>query len=676
MKSAASYFSVSTALIKENMRRYWPIPAISFLAYFLTGIFPLLISYASLNNQYYFIESMLSNHYPPFMLAHLFIPVITGVMVFKYIQTPSSVTAMHAMPFTRATLFNSNAISGLALAAAPVILMGLILLAIAKPVYDSYDMNAVTAGTLVDVFAREGVLYWMWESFIIILVLYAVTVFAGIVTGNSLMHLFAGFGFNFLLPGLFAVFTAYCTRFLYGFSMNPDWSSVMLGLSPYLAVFDNGGKFPAALQVIYVIAAIALFAASLFLYYKRKLERATDPLVFGFMIPLISYLIAFFGMTMLGFYFSAVVGSEIYFYAGLLSGALIFYLIGRMIVKKSFRIFDRKTAKSLGIYILLAAVFVSSFAFDLTGYEKRVPDEKRVNGASISFYPAFPPMQGYPGNSAAPVLTTEKNISAMREFHRDILEKNGSWDGNGYTFSPYTFNPYCYIHYDMAGLLDMYRGYAVNYGYARSSRALAEIFESEEYKSSFPFTSPEIVSGLYSIEVNSPNIAGQRIGMITISGGDNIRELLGCLDLDFKAQTYAEAVSFRNSYAEFAFNYDTPEQGYRKIGGYSIPKTYMNTIEWLRNNGYAAQIEITPEMVSAITVRKASPTYSDAVEITDKEQIAVILDTFETMIYTNDYYEGTINLDPGYAQEADVYARDYNFFYSDETAPEFIKELF
>ena len=44
MKSMTLYSSFSLPLIRENFRRFWAIPALSFLLYFLSGVFPILIT--------------------------------------------------------------------------------------------------------------------------------------------------------------------------------------------------------------------------------------------------------------------------------------------------------------------------------------------------------------------------------------------------------------------------------------------------------------------------------------------------------------------------------------------------------------------------------------------------------------------------------------------------------
>ena len=115
MKSKASYFSISKPLIIENLRRFWAIPALGFLVYFLSGIFPILMAYSHLNDMATYIESSLSNQQPFFMFAHLIFPIVAAVVLFRYLQGISSVSVMHSMPFTRAKLYNSGFLSGLIL---------------------------------------------------------------------------------------------------------------------------------------------------------------------------------------------------------------------------------------------------------------------------------------------------------------------------------------------------------------------------------------------------------------------------------------------------------------------------------------------------------------------------------------------------------------------------------
>jgi len=287
MKSKASYFSVSKPLIIENLRRFWAIPALAFLVYFLSGVFPILMTYSHLNDLGNYIEMSLNNQQPFYMFAHLMFPVIAAVVIFRYLQSISSVSVMHSMPFTRAKLYNSGFVSGLILITAPILANGLILLAISKPVYNQYHNGIMMVTDKVNLFARMDILNWIWTSLIIAFVIFAVSVFAGIVTGNSLMHFATAIWFNFLIPALYAVFIAYFSHYLYGFDTTGNWAEYGMKISPFLNIIQSEGTFGAGSTIYYIVSFLILFGITSFLYQKRKLEHATDSLAFGFMEPII-----------------------------------------------------------------------------------------------------------------------------------------------------------------------------------------------------------------------------------------------------------------------------------------------------------------------------------------------------------------------------------------------------
>src|SRR5665648_457249 len=281
MKSQKSYFSISLPLIRENLRRFWAIPAISFLIYFLSGIFPIIISYSKINIVANYINMSLTNMQPFYLAAHLMIPVLTAVVIFRYLQSASSTTMMHSLPFSRYKLYNSNLISGLIMVVTTILLKGLIMLAIAKPAFNTWGLAQPNLAGAVDTFSRGAILDWMLQSLLIVLVVYAISVFAGLVTANSIMHFATALGFNFLVPALYAVFVFYFDSYLYGFNTSGDWNATCLSISPFLGTFNlnnDGGNFPPLHQIYYVMNALVLFVLSSFLYSRRKLEKASDSL--------------------------------------------------------------------------------------------------------------------------------------------------------------------------------------------------------------------------------------------------------------------------------------------------------------------------------------------------------------------------------------------------------------
>jgi ABC-2 type transport system permease protein len=641
-------------LIRENMRRFWAVSVLAFLVYFLSGVFPILMSYKDLAPMASYIQMSLHNMQPFFMGAHLLVPVITAVLLFRYLQNVSSVAVMHSLPFTRSKLFNSGFVSGLILVSLPVLLNGVILLLLSKPTYRQWGYGENLTISTENVFARAEVLNWMGTSLLIVLVLFSVAVFTGIVTGNNLMHLLTSYFFIFLIPLLYAVFNFYFQEFLYGFDLSGNWMDICLSISPYTGILSNGGYFSAA-EVIYYIGTILLMTVvSAFLYNKRKLERASDSLTFGFMKPIICYIIAFLGMTMLGFYFQVLGEGRLYMYAGFAAGTVIFFIIGQMIVTKSSRIFNREGLKSFLAYALIAVVFIVGLNVDVAGFEKRVPNPQSLNGADFSRPFHWIMWKSYV-NQEEPPLTTPENLEALTAFHRSILANRARFEqaeGKLFTSS-------LQIQYDTAGLFDMSRQYTVDYLFWAESPEMKKIFESAEYKSKNSFYSVKADAYTRATLYTDRHIERS----IEITDSRLVEELVSCMEKDFRAMSFEDLISLRPSYVNIEVQYTYTQEGV--IGGkgqtgymsFNVPLDGENTINWLKAHGY--NFDLTAEMVEKIdiyapesqdagdgerveTIWTKDAGYMDKVPmltVTDKEKIGKILQNYHTasIDYSNSY---------------------------------------
>jgi ABC-2 type transport system permease protein len=699
MRSKASYFSVSKSLIIENIRRFWAIPALAFLVYFLSGVFPILMTYSHLNDLGNYIEMSLNNQQPFYMFAHLMFPVIAAVVIFRYLQGISSVSVMHSMPFTRAKLYNSGFVSGLILIAAPILANGLILLAISKPVHNQYHNGIMMVTDTVNLFARADVLHWIWTSLIIAFVIFAVSVFAGIVTGNSLMHFATAIWFNFLIPALYAVFIAYFSHYLYGFDTTGNWTEYGMKISPFLNVLQNEGNFGGFSTIYYIVSFFILYGVTSFLYQKRKLEHATDSLAFGFMEPIICYLIAFLGMTLLGFYFQVLGKSELYMYAGLAAGTVIFFIIGQMIVKKTPRIYNMKSLKSLGVYTLIAVLFILGLNFDVTGFEKRIPaagntesfvlteDFSIGNRLNLNYVNGVPNYTSF-GSGEGFRLKDPENIKAVTELHRSLIENKVRFQDlkNVFTSS-------VYLQYDTDSAFPMSRRYMIDYDFFRNSQEFKQIYESKEFKD---FLAPKNLNyvGLAEIYINADTPNREPI---EIKNKADMKEFMNCLDQDFRAQTFDDLVSLKHPYATANVNFtmkdqtsNTPEKLINNSVSYRITSSYRNTIKWLDDHGYGgrfiqnvSEIEyielyhyVQEENTSSQPVEYAPDKMIPAgqiksLKVTDPAKIRQLLDTYESQnINYNDYYYGTIVYQGGgQSPTPEQYYKDYG--YSPEMAEKY-----
>lgn len=715
MKLKASYFSISRPLILENLRRFWAIPALAFLVYFLSGVFPVLMSYNRLNNMASYIDISLKNQQPFYMFAHLIFPIIAAVVIFRYLQGISSVSVMHAMPFTRTKLYNSGFISGLILILAPILLNGAILLAISKPVYRMYGTETGMMINEVNVFARADILNWIWVSVLIAVVIYTVSVFAGIVTGNALMHFATAIWFNFLIPALYGVFIAYFSHFLYGFDSAGNWLEFGMNISPFLSVLQNQGHLGPYSTIYYLVSVIVLFVLTGFLYRKRNLEHATDSLAFSFMEPIICYLIAFLGMTLLGFYFEVLGESEIYMYGGLAAGTLIFFIIGQMIVKKTPRVYNINSLKSLGIYALIAIVFILGLRFDITGFEKRVPNPSKVESLTFSddfvrnynnyYYSRSSytnSTNGYTifkGDAKGLRLKDPENISAVVNLHKMLVTDKIRLQNLSDVYMGGIS-----ISYNPNTLLPQSRQYRLDYTSFKSNPNFKRIYESKEYKDYYAPSNLNYET-IDSILVNNDKPNAEPV---EIKRASDLDEFMACLDKDFKAQTFEDKISLKHGFANATINFkykdissNTPERLLSNSISFMITESYTNTIRWLESKSYGERfkdnvadidhIEIYHYVESANSEDESSPAvqYSSSndstvgyiattaeekemktMKITDPDQIKQILESYETSnINYSDYYYGTIfykgsslNLQNGsdYAKEMnEKYGMDY-----------------
>lgn len=727
MNLKASYFSLSKPLIIENLRRFWAIPVLSFLVYFFSGIFPILMSYKHINNISGYIELSLNNQQPFYLFAHLLFPVITAVIIFRYLQGISSVSVMHALPFTRMKLYNSSFVSGLILTLSPILLNGLILLLISKPAYNQYWTDTGMMTNKVNLFARADILNWIWVSVVMVAVIYAVSVFAGIVTGNSLMHFaMAGF-FNFIIPSLYALCIAYFSHFLYGFDASGNWWEFCVKISPFTEAIANEGNFSAGVTVYYILTFLVMTVLTAFLYTRRKLEHATDSLAFGFMEPIICYLISFLGMTALGFYFIMLGQSDVYMYAGLAAGTLIFFIIGQMIVKKTPRIFNRNSLKSFAIYALIAIVFIVGLRADLTGFEKRVPKAKNID--SFILEENFDYQQKYGSRSYRSALglqfKEEANKQAAIALHQSILDNRDRFEHvgqNGETRYN-TYQSRLYFKYNPEKTFSANRAYMVDYDFFKSSPHLKQLYESKEFKDHYSLKQNLQYERLRNLVVTAETPYSTPI---TISSLEDMNELMDCLERDLQDQTFEDMVSLRHSYALVAINYtykdplsDMPERIWEGSQTVNVTENFAHTIQWLEDHGYTEGLELPADQVEYIALYRyqsasdkggtayaentqvyeggvmiqkgtASADTQDALIIDDPERIQLLLDTYETTNTNyNDYYYGVVVFKDSFIQAGDMSYKDKNYYeekgiydytlriyFNEGNIPDFISQYF
>lgn len=647
MKSKTSFFKVSPAIIREDVRRFWAIPVLAFIGYFLFGILPILVDYhlitenngASIHIIGNTVDILLSGQNPFIVLNTIWVPILSGILIFSYLHRTGTVMSVHSQPITRNTLFNSHLISSLLFGVLPVLAAGIILLIIAKPIYmDGGVYHAASAMAVdsaggagfeaysaqqvddaVNIFSRLRILQWMWDSCLVTLFILTVTIFGGMITGTTLHHFIAAIGFNVVVPAIYVLVKMYFTLYLYGYAAN-EIENVQY-LSPVLlsCIYQPIGL---KWSVIYLVVIAALLIFSMLLYSRRKLERATDGVVFAAANVGITLLFGFLGMSLMGIAFQWIFSESASLTVfGYICGAVLAMVIVRMIIMKTIKIFDRQFIKILIAYLIAAVLFFAVIVCDLTGFESRVPSAGSVD--SVEFEDSS--LYNY---SADGVLRfeDEQSIALVEKLHEEIVENRAEYDESD--FSDSSFITLTYSRGDKNG--DDYkevmkRRYDVPTDLLYGSEAYRALLESQQFNEALgeniKLDAGDIISGTLMLQDNDMPFSEESAPVDLTK--EETQELYSIYRNELLGQNAQQRINRMEGlvYTSFSVIYHTDNAGLSSgtmTSNFGIKNTDTACIQWLREHGYSSQIEsqMADEWSCAVisTITQVSPDEWDAPE--------------------------------------------------------------
>ena len=355
------FFSISPALIRENFKMFWYLPALSFTAYFLAGIFPLIVNPHYLTDpNHWYLEDCLMNWNVAFVCLLIAAPLVGAIVMMNYLHNPARAMTIHAQPFSRTKIFWSHTLTGWLMCILPPMVMTLIYLLIAGDPGHSLLFGA--------------------SSLAILTFFYGIFIFAGVLVGTSVMHvLLCGIFFG-ILPLVLWLTILYCENFLIGFWNMPDWMERFLfDTNPILWQIAEGGEwFEAGRIAAYLAVGLAFTALAALLYNRAKLEHVGDSMIFRAAEEIITWLVVFVGMTVFGLFFYSVLDEKIMALIGMVFGTLLAFIIVKIVLNRTIKIINRQNLLSLGAFALILAVFAGGTMYDLTGFTRRVPEASKV----------------------------------------------------------------------------------------------------------------------------------------------------------------------------------------------------------------------------------------------------------------------------------------------------------
>ena len=428
MRSATS---CSKTLIRSDWRRFWPIAFLHALIGFFILPLPLLVEgrYRAVADgaaQLYFSEQVHASLVGSALLAFFF-GLFLAMAVYSYQMNSRSVGLMHALPVTRRRLFFSHFAAALSMLTAANVLIFLLSL-----------LMEAAAGPVEPV----PLLLWLAATELMGFFFLAFASLCAVITGWLLAVPVIYVGFNFVVWAYWMILNALADMLYRHYSGNGTFSgSLVEWLTPVAMLIDvvssryilvppkdaspAVGFGPILLaSLIYAAVGVLILGLAWLLYRRRRSESAGDAVAFRPLRPVARYVISVAAGLTLGTLTHQLVSWNSSNVVSLIlwqlaMGALVYCAV-EMLLRKSFRIFDRRTALGvLALWLVLAGTCLT-MKWDFLGVEKRVPAAERVESANVY-------LSGVNMNDTE--LRDEESVRAAVALHQLLVERGDADDG-------------------------------------------------------------------------------------------------------------------------------------------------------------------------------------------------------------------------------------------------------
>lgn len=400
MRSATSFFDKT--LFRSQLKHTWPL-WLGYTALWLFLVPVALFSELSAYQGSYSAADASSLLLNAGVRGGVFISFVFGLffamLSFSHLTQSRATNGFHALPVRRETIFLTAYLTGLFCQLSTILVTFLLGAAVSAPLHLSFwSVTGAAMGSAM----LEAVFFYSFAALCMMM------------TGQILAAPVFYFVGNILVPGMEYLLRNFAGNFLYGYSGHTD---VALGfLSPPLYMYtmctevaiasietcESDSYYVTAyalehrslmILAAYALAGLVIALIALLLYRTRKSEMTGSTVAFPWATPIFKYGVAFCTAVALGqllyfFLFGQYRSGGSDSLPGtilcMVAAGLVGYFVAEMLIKKSFRVF-RAGAKGAVIVSLALVLLGVAMSFDLTGYEKHVPDESEIESAFYTF---------------------------------------------------------------------------------------------------------------------------------------------------------------------------------------------------------------------------------------------------------------------------------------------------
>ena len=373
MKLRTSFFNPT--VFKKDLTRFAPTWVL-----YSVGLFMVLAAVMS-NTYSYHSARNLAETTVFFAFINLGYGLLNGQLLFGDLFSARHCNALHAMPLRRECWFVTHTVSGLLFSFGPNLAMALI----AAPMLE--NGWPVAFG-------------WLLAVTVQYLFFFGLSVLSALCVGNRFAMVLVYGIINFISLILYWFYYSIYEPLLYGVQCDesiftrfcPVWTMEELdelivvqgkeGFSNYTVESVSLGQGWGYMAVCAALG-IAVLAVALMLYRRRKLESAGD---FMAVRPLEPVFLGLYTMSMSAFFqaFAQLFVLPEYLFLGL--GLVIGFFTGRMLLKRTIRVFQPRAILACFLSGVVFAASLVLTAIDPIGSTRYVPDADQVAGVYLDTY--------------------------------------------------------------------------------------------------------------------------------------------------------------------------------------------------------------------------------------------------------------------------------------------------
>lgn len=556
-KSSKVFRTVFTGEIK----RFWALPVIAFIMLLISGPFLVIRKSVFIGDLKY---PFADNGNLGFILVMIMLGIGTGLLVFNYLVNKRSANYVHSLPITRGKLFVTKFISGFVMMVMPLVGNAVIMIGLSGGVAAYIKM--------------------LFLQILICTVMYSITIFAAMISGNIVMHLFNAAFFNVLPALLLFIVMEYMEMLIYGFVVGIEMDKLIINS---VAIGALVGSVNVYIIGAYIVLAIAILIISYILYTKRAVENTGESLVFK-SGQLLLGIVTFLGASMFGIIVNIVYGeggtAGMELYVGLAVGFFVTFVIMGIIIDKTPKIFTKKNMCTGVCTLAVIVILIVAMSSDIIGYNRKAVKSSDVNSAYIQMGMQYADIDGRIDADEYKVekltikdgsllkLRDRENIknvcsiyNVLRTTTADYSDPSGDFGG-------------MYLSLETKdGFLDRkFDGINKKTG-VKIRPYLKNIFESKEVKDAFMLSNLKynVDSVTYFNYVKNENDNGQEVP------SEKIKSLIEAIDKDFAAMTYEEyAEGYSNWMDEEIFDVYTESSPKTII----VTKNSKHLRKWIKEN--------------------------------------------------------------------------------------------